>query len=331
MAQSAFQMLKAYLLLALDILLQHFINWRAANGVPYFDKGGTDLLAGKTVVITGANTGLGFEAARWLLANGAAVVLACRSVHKGNAAAVQLRIERLNAAVYVEKLDLSDLDSVRECAERLRNAPIDVLVLNAGVMRANPIPRRVEPHMAVNHGAHALLMLLLAPILRERAGRVVSVSSYAAIVSDLSPGSPPPDSQWFTQYANSKLAQLLFTRAVYKRAPKLPMYCVHPGESTTSVARNMGRVWMWLHQNLGRMTLISPRIGARTTVYAAAAPLDDPALLSARGGVLLHAVKHRIEMPSHLVNDDDSEWMWYATLKMIAMSEHEALRLLGEE
>ena len=331
MVQSRWQIALGYFWLTLDTILQRFINWGAARECRLFHQSSRSLV-GKKAVITGANTGLGFETARWLVENGATVVLACRNLGKAEAAAEALRKEIPDADVDVEKLDLADLNSVRSCAERMKGAEIHMLILNAGVMAAKRANiEEPEPHMAINHGAHALFLLLLAPTLRAHGGRAILVSSYASIVANLRRDDihlRKMQANWFTAYANSKLAQILFARAVMMRESKLPVLCVHPGESTTDVARYLGVVLMWLHQNVGRLFLLSPRTAARTSVYAAAWEIfDDDTRF--KGGELLHAIRRTIVLPHRLLNNDDADWMWEETLKMIDMTEQSALSALG--
>ncbi len=331
MGRSIVHTVTGFFWLAIDSVFQRFINWRAGRGCSLFD-GITKQLVGKTAVVTGANTGLGFETARWLAANGATVVLACRNLDKAEAAASALRSQVQNASVRLEKLDLSDFASVRACTLRLKATAIHMLVLNAGVMGVKrTIIDSPEPHMTVNHAAHSLFLLLLAPTLRTHHGRIVSVSSYASLVADLRRDDlhlRAKPTGWFTAYANSKLAQLLFARALVKRAPSLPVLCIHPGESTTDVARYIGSIFVWLHHHVIGPMLLTPREAARTIVYAAAT--DDSTLLEkGRGGILLHAVSRRITLPNRLLNDEDANWMWSATLDLIDMSEKEALELLN--
>jgi len=180
MGQTKLQLACGFFWLALDSILQRVINWGVSRRCSFFRRR-SNLLAGKTAVITGANTGLGFETARWLSINGATVILACRSLDKAEAAANVLRRDtKSDSMVSVVQLDLSNLDNVRACAHRLATTAIeiDMLILNAGVMGINDdTTSELEPHMATNHVAHSLFMLLLAPNLRRNNGRVVSVSS----------------------------------------------------------------------------------------------------------------------------------------------------------
>src|SRR5215475_13155894 len=140
------------------------------------------LQRGRTIVVTGANSGIGLEAARTLAGAGARVVLACRDPRRGEAAAAELRAANPGAELEVLPLDLASLASVRDFASALsaRHARIDVLVNNAGVMA---IPRRTtadgfEMQLGTNHLGHfALTGLLIERLLEAPAARVVTVSS----------------------------------------------------------------------------------------------------------------------------------------------------------
>src|SRR5690242_4660924 len=129
---------------------------------------------GRTAIVTGANTGIGYETALALARKGADVVLACRDLQKGLAAAERLQAEGPAGRVSVEALDLSDLDSVRAFAERFTAARgrLDLLINNAGVM----VPPRgqtrqgFELQLGTNHLGHFALTLHLLPLLRRTAG-----------------------------------------------------------------------------------------------------------------------------------------------------------------
>lgn len=200
--------------------------------------------AGRVAVVTGANTGLGFETARLLAERGASVVLAVRDVEKGKQAAA-----RVAGDVTVQALDLTSLASVRSAAADLRAAHprIDLLINNAGVMYT---PRQTtadgfELQLGTNHLGHfALTGLLLDHLLPVAGSRVVTVASTAhrlraAIHFD--------DLQWersydrVAAYGQSKLANLMFTYALQRRlAPHGTTVAVaaHPGVSRTELARN---------------------------------------------------------------------------------------------
>ncbi|MFY1615078.1 SDR family NAD(P)-dependent oxidoreductase [Micromonospora sp. WMMD736] len=199
---------------------------------------------GRVAVITGANTGLGFETARLLAERGASVVLAVRDTEKGKRAAA-----RMSGDVSVQELDLTSLDSVRAAAAGLRasHPRIDLLINNAGVMYTPKQTTRdgFEMQFGTNHLGHfAFTGLLLDLLLPVPGSRVVTVSSVghrirAAIGFD--------DLQWersynrVAAYGQSKLANLMFTYELQRRlAPHGTTVAVaaHPGVSDTELARN---------------------------------------------------------------------------------------------
>jgi NAD(P)-dependent dehydrogenase (short-subunit alcohol dehydrogenase family) len=203
--------------------------------------------AGKTYVVTGANSGLGFETARALAQKGAHVVLACRNQEKGRAAVEKIRSETPSAMQTLVALDLASLASIRSCAtELLELAPtLDGLVNNAGLM-ALPMTRTedgFEMQIGTNHLGHFALTSLLLPALETANGRVVTVSStmhkFGTVVADDLSCERRPYDKW-QAYSQSKLANLLFTyelerrlRAANKRTVAL---AAHPGYSATELA-----------------------------------------------------------------------------------------------
>lgn len=199
--------------------------------------------AGRRVVITGANSGIGLEAARVLVAHGAEVVLACRDEHKGAAAAASLTGPgRASAA----RLDLADLSSVRSFAGALAGERIDALVNNAGVM-ACPFATTadgLELQMGTNHFGHALLASLLLPQLAPE-GRLVVVSSIAARTGRLSAATtledltaPAPYSAQQV-YSNTKQANLLYAMELHRRLAGSQggptVVACHPGVAATEL------------------------------------------------------------------------------------------------
>ena len=200
--------------------------------------------SGRVAIVTGANTGLGFETARMLAEHGATVVLAVRDVEKGRHAA-----SRITGDVRVQALDLTSLDSVRSTASDLRaeHERIDLLINNAGVMHT---PKKTtadgfELQFGTNHLGHfALTGMLLDRLLPVAGSRVVTVSSIghrmqAAIHFD--------DLQWDRSYSRtgaygqSKLANLMFTYELQRRLAThgtTVAVAAHPGLSDTELTRN---------------------------------------------------------------------------------------------
>ena len=250
-------------------------------------------LAGKTVVVTGGNSGIGFEAARQMARKGAHVILACRDTGRAADALEQIRTLHPSASVEAMQLDLASLESVHRFARDFaaKSVPLDVLCNNAGVMA---IPRRTtaegfEMQIGTNHLGHfALTGLLLEPLLAAPAARVVNVSSTAH-----KPGRIDFDDlqgeksyrKWMA-YAQSKLANLLFTYELQRRleaagARAVSVAC-HPGYSATNLQAvgpqmSGSRIAARL-MDLGNRFFSQPAaMGALPTLYAATSP-------DARGG-----------------------------------------------
>ncbi|GAA3941992.1 SDR family NAD(P)-dependent oxidoreductase [Actinoplanes auranticolor] len=236
---------------------------------------------GRVAVVTGANTGLGFETARRLAERGAAVVLAVRDTAKGKRAAA-----RINGDVSVQELDLTSLESVRAAAAGLRatHPRIDLLINNAGVMYT---PRQTthdgfELQFGTNHLGHfALTGLLLDLLLPVPGSRVVTVSSTghrirAAIHFD--------DLQWersygrAAAYGQSKLANLMFTYELQRRLAghgTTAAVAAHPGVSNTELVRNIPAVLRGPVSWLAPLITQPATAGALPTLRAA----TDPSVL----------------------------------------------------
>ena len=236
---------------------------------------------GRVAIVTGGNTGLGFETARMLAGHGATVILAVRDVEKGMQAA-----SRIAGDVTVQALDLTSLASIRSAATDIRAAyaRIDLLINNAGVMYT---PKRhtadgFELQFGTNHLGHfALTGLLLDRILPVPGSRVVTVSStghriQAAIHFD--------DLQWERSYSRagaygqSKLANLMFTYELQRRLASLGntiAVAAHPGISNTELIRNLPAGIRSLVGSIAPLITQKAELGALPTLRAA----TDPAVL----------------------------------------------------
>ena len=206
-------------------------------------------LDGKTVIITGANTGIGLETAVDLAKRNARVILACRSVERGETAAVEVRKRSGNDNVVFVQLDLASLDSVRKFAAKiLEEEPrIDILINNAGVMA---LPERkltqdgFEMQFGTNHLGHFLLTYLLLNHIKEApSARIVNVSSMGHSFGKIdfnNLNSERSYSQWGA-YGTSKLANILFTRSLAKclQGTGITANVLHPGAIDTELGRNL--------------------------------------------------------------------------------------------
>ena len=174
-------------------------------------------LSGKVAIVTGANSGIGYEAVKVLAAKGAHVVMACRSVDKCSSAVENIRREVERASLTIMKLELGDLSSVRGFAAAFKEEhnTLDILCNNAGIMQA---PKGLtvdgfETHLGVNHLGHfALTGLLINTILNTKGSRVVTVSSNAHKMGRFDFEDLNLDKSYgrLSAYARSKLANLLF-------------------------------------------------------------------------------------------------------------------------
>jgi NAD(P)-dependent dehydrogenase (short-subunit alcohol dehydrogenase family) len=239
---------------------------------------------GRTAVITGANTGIGYEAAAVLADRGAHVVLAVRSVDKGNEAAARITAASPHADVAVQQLDLTSLESIRAAAEQLKGAHprIDLLINNAGVMWTPKGTTKdgFELQFGTNHLGHfALTGLLLDHLLPAEGSRVVTISSQGHRIRstiDFDDLQAERGYDRVAAYGRSKLANLLFTyelqrRLAAKGAPTIAV-AAHPGGSRTELIRN-SPVWVRVPSSiLGPLLFQGPDMGALPTLRAATDP-----------------------------------------------------------
>ncbi|REA03375.1 short-chain dehydrogenase [Haloferax sp. Atlit-6N] len=247
-------------------------------------------LSGKTVVVTGANSGLGFEATRMFAEKGAHVVMACRSLDRGEDAMADIRDSVPAASLTLSELDLADLDSVRRFADEFaaEHGSLHVLCNNAGVMA---IPRRetaqrFETQFGVNHLGHFVLSARLFPTLRDTPGetRLVTMSSglHERGRMDFDDLQGERDYDEWDAYAQSKLANLLFAFELDRRLTAAGIDDVlsvgaHPGYADTNLqfrgpeaSGSTLRYWM---SKLGNAIFAqSAEMGALPLLYAATSP-----------------------------------------------------------
>jgi NAD(P)-dependent dehydrogenase (short-subunit alcohol dehydrogenase family) len=247
-------------------------QWTAAD-LPSF--------AGRTVIVTGANSGLGLVTARELARVGAKTILAVRNTAKGDEAAATM-----TGDVEVRKLDLQDLASVRAFADGV--AGVDVLVNNAGIM-AVPYAQTVdgfESQIGTNHLGHFALTNLLLPKITER---VVTVSSVMHLIGWISlkdlNWKARPYSAWLA-YGQSKLANLLFSKELQRRLDaarsKVKSHTAHPGYSATNLqGHSAGKVGNAL-MSIGNRMATDADFGARQTLYAVSEDLPGNTFVGPR-------------------------------------------------
>lgn len=243
---------------------------------------------GKTIVVTGGNSGIGFEAARELARKRAHVILACRDLGKARDAIGQIQALLPSASLEPMQLDLASLESVHRFARDFaaKGVPLDVLCNNAGVM-ALPYRKTAEGfemQLGTNHLGHfALTGLLLERLLAAPAARVVNVSSTAHKMGRMNFDDLHGERRYakWIAYAQSKLANLLFSYELQRRlaaagARAISLAC-HPGYSATNLqavgpqmeGSRLGAALMDVGNRLFSQTAA---MGALPTLYAATSP-----------------------------------------------------------
>jgi NAD(P)-dependent dehydrogenase (short-subunit alcohol dehydrogenase family) len=248
-------------------------NW-TTNNIPD--------LTGKVIIVTGANSGIGYEAAKEFARKGAQTILACRNVDKAESALAQLRAEIPNGPAEVMQLDLASLKSVHKFAHEFKAKydRLDVLLNNAGIMWGpyGTTEDGFERQFGTNHLGHfALTGLLIDLLLKTPGSRVVTVSStghrsgimdFENLMFDGGQGYAPHDA-----YGRSKLANLLFTYELQRRfeasGSSAIAVAAHPGASNTNLANHL-RDWYWrLLYPVLRLMNQSAAMGALPSLRAA--------------------------------------------------------------
>jgi NAD(P)-dependent dehydrogenase (short-subunit alcohol dehydrogenase family) len=244
--------------------------------------------SGRVIIVTGANSGLGYEAAQALASRCARVIMACRNVDKAESVRKDILRKLPNASIDLLPLNLGNLASIRDFAKTVaaRYDRLDVLINNAGVMAP---PRGLtsdgfEMQLGVNHLGHFALTGLLLPLLRRTPNsRMVSVSSMMAFSGKINFDDLQSENNYkrYTAYSQSKLANLLFAFEFQRKLSDagIPMLSVaaHPGYSRTNLqgtaAKSAGSriegVWYVI---LNRLMAQSQQMGALPELYAATAP-----------------------------------------------------------
>jgi NAD(P)-dependent dehydrogenase (short-subunit alcohol dehydrogenase family) len=261
----------------------------AAAGVPRssFDEDSTaaevtaDIdLTGKIAVVTGCNSGIGFETMRVLALRGCYVIGTGRTLQKAEAACAKVK-----GVTTPIQMELADYDSIVDCAEQIRamNSPIDMLICNAGMRGPQrEVVHGLEKHFVVNHLGHFILVnRLLDRLFFSWQGRVVVVGSRAAYRDAPEDGiqfgdlRATRDYSVSRAYAHSKLANVLFSYELARllKGTRITSNSLHPGLINTNIARNVAPI---LRTGFGLLTKISGKTieqGAATSCYVATSPL----------------------------------------------------------
>jgi NAD(P)-dependent dehydrogenase (short-subunit alcohol dehydrogenase family) len=274
-------------------------------------------LSGRQVIVTGANSGIGFYTALELGRAGASVVVACRDPKRGEAALAELKQSAPKATFRLEALDLADLSSVRAFAARYlaTNEPLDILINNAGLMM--PPQRQTtsdgfELQFGTNHLGHFALTGLLLPALKKGQNpRVVSVSSAAAIIGKLNLEDLQSEKRYkpMSAYSQSKLANLAFMKELGKRAPWLISVGAHPGGTKTNLQKD---AFQWSVKIFGQET----SMGALPTLRAATEQAPSSTYYAPKDWFNTRGAPIQISLPESAKDSSQHAALWEASERL---------------
>lgn len=346
--------------MAFAVMMQNLMHFEASYSSADIAK----LSAGLTVVVTGANSGVGFASADHFVQAGTAkvIVMACRNVHKCDAARDKIVQKSPDSSTKIIplQLDLANKTSIEDFAsilpDRLREfmgeeegdaiPPIDVLMNNAGIFASSPhkeFIEGIESHIWVNHLAHVLLTHLLWPNLVEGKGRVVTISSIAALLAF------SPTDWWFEDhvdsflekwnpihegvrlYARSKRANLFFAHELHRRYSDISAVSSHPGYSRTEIWNNGAKFmpdWYAKGIQTNKYGSMSPADASLTQVWAAIDHQDIPSgwyvgpkWLVYGEPVAIGPIMNKLSAHYWPLSSDDSETLWDQSLKTLGIIE----------
>lgn len=279
--------------------------------------------SGKVAIVTGANSGIGFETARELAKKHAIVVMACRNREKAEAAAREIRMETRKAKVKIMRLDLADLASVRKFAETFNSKyrSLNLLINNAGVM-IPPFTKTkddFELQFGANHLGHfALTGLLLERLLNTPKARVINVSSSAHRMGsgsiDFDNLNAEKGYRPSAAYAQSKLANLLFTLTLNRRFEEINSGVIatasHPGWTVTGLQKGF-------LQTVSRVVGQRSSMGALPTLMAAIHPeVQRNDYFGPEGFMEMRGYPTKVETSQAAKDNDLAERLWNVSEEM---------------
>ncbi|KAM4694688.1 retinol dehydrogenase 13 [Discoglossus pictus] len=289
----------------------------------------TATIVGKTVIVTGANTGIGKETALELARRGGKIIMACRDMGKCEDAARDIRGKTLNHNVFAKHLDLASSKSIKEFAKQIlqEEEHVDVLINNAAVMRCPhwKTEDNFEMQFGVNHLGHFLLTnLLLEKMKNSGNSRIINVSSLAHIVGEID----FDDLNWEKKnyntkaaYCQSKLANVLFTNELARRlqGTGVTANSLHPGVADTELGRHTG-----MHQSAFSSSVLaplfwfvikSPKEAAQPSIYLAVA--EDVQGIS---GKYFNVLKEKDAAPQAL-EEETARKLWEESAKLVHLED----------
>jgi NAD(P)-dependent dehydrogenase (short-subunit alcohol dehydrogenase family) len=275
-------------------------------------------LNGKTILITGCNSGLGFETMRVLAGRGATIIGAARTKEKAREAGA-----RVDGNIIPVACELSDLCNVADCTDEIRamNKPIDALICNAGIMALPELQQKygLEMQFLTNHLGHFVLVNRLLDQVKEApAGRIVMVSSlghYTTVAGGINFDNLSGEKRYvpFMFYGQSKLANLLMSNELARKleGTRATSNAIHPGIIMTPLGRHMGSLRTMLAGLVSWPVSRSVAQGAATQCYVA----TSPALEKVSGSYFADCNPAR--MSAHAQDKDMASRLWSVSEKLV--------------
>lgn len=269
----------------------------------------------KVVIVTGANSGMGKIIATELAKKGCTLIMVCRIREKPNVALKEVSEQSKNPNIDLMVTDLSSQKEIRELAEKIKEKypKIDVLINNAGCMSFgyNETEDNIETTFAVNHLAYFLLTnLLIKNIQNSNDPRIINVSSEASRTSRINFEDLNLKNNYstFKAYAQSKLANIMFTYQLAKKFPDIKSNCVHPGNVPNTKLGQGSNIYKKFIETLPKDQIITPKEGAETTIWLASENINET-------GKYFHN-KQPIQSNERSYNEGDQEKLWEVSEKL---------------
>ncbi len=290
--------------------------------------------SGKVIIITGANSGLGFASAKVLAQAGATIIMACRDEERGAHALREIKRAVPDGDLELIPLDLASLDSIAAFAKKFsaNYERLDVLLNNAGIM-ATPFGKTkdgFEQQFGVNHLGHFALTARLLPLLRATPqSRVVAVSSLAAHSGTINFEDLHGEKNYqpWKAYRQSKLANLMFALELNRRFQAAGANAIsvatHPGGAATNLGRHVqsGKVARFLAENIFLPLLPGPFKGARAQLYAAGAEqVPGGTYFGLDGPGQIWGYPKKIGIPAPARREKEWKKLWEVSEKLTGLS-----------
>ena len=304
-----------------------------------WDKTDIPDLSGKTAIITGANSGTGYEVSKALAGKGAEVIMACRDVEKGELAEAKIKEEFPKSSLKFMVLDLADLSSVKNFANMFheKNNSLDILCNNAGVMATPQVKTKdgFELQFGTNHLGHfALTGLLLDKLLGTSKSRIVNVSSIAHMggIIDFDDLMNEKKYSRFPTYSQSKLANLLFTYELQRRLETNGCNTIsvgsHPGLSRTNLGASgfgygKGKILKSIIGFFAKLTCQSAAMGALPILYASTSlDVNGGEYIGPRGFREFWGYPKKVESSKDSHDEEIAEKLWSISTDLTQVHYH---------